>query len=160
VTVGYTLTHARRYDEAIAELKKVIQLDENNAAAHRWLSAAYSGKGSHSEALAAYLTAIRLGDVGPSGQIYLGAAYARVGDHDKARAILKQLETGEVFVSPGELPVLYVALDEYEKAFASFEKAYAAHDLQLQFLKIDPSFDRLRGDARFQGLVHRLGFPE
>lgn len=160
VTVGYTLTHARRYDEAIAELKKVIQLDENNAAAHRWLSAAYSGKGSHSEALAAYLTAIRLGDVGPSGQIYLGAAYARVGDHQKARAVLKQLERGEVFVSPGELPVLYVALGEYEKAFASFEKAYAAHDLQLQFVKIDPSFDLLRGDVRFQDLVHRLGFPQ
>ncbi len=93
-------------------------------------------------------------------QIYLGAAYAKAGEREKAQAILKQLETGKGYVSPGELTVLYTALGEREKAFASLEKAYAAHDSQLMFLKIDPAFDPLRDDPRFQDLLRRVGLPQ
>ena len=39
-----------------------------------------------------------------------------------------------------------VALGDYESAFASLEKAYAEHDLQLQYLNADPSFDPIRND--------------
>jgi len=57
------------------------------------------------------------------------------------------------------LAVLYTALGEREEAFAAFERAYAAHDLQLQFLGADPSFDSLLGDPRFQDLMKRVGLP-
>jgi hypothetical protein len=57
------------------------------------------------------------------------------------------------------LAVLYGALGDKEAAFASLEKAYNEHDLQLQFLKVDPSYDRLRDDPRFQELIRRVGLP-
>ena len=44
-------------------------------------------------------------------------------------------------------------------SFASLEKAYAAHDLQLQYLGLDPSFDPLRADPRFRNLLLRVGLP-
>lgn len=75
----------------------------------------------------------------------------------KAEQILKELQTTQSYVSPGELPILYAALGEREQAFASLEKAYAAHDLQLQYLGVDPSFDSLRADPRFQDLLGRVG---
>ena len=62
-------------------------------------------------------------------------------------------------MSPGELAVLYAALGEREQAFTSLEEAFAARDLQLQFLGIDPAFDSLRGDPRFADLVRRVGLP-
>ena len=97
--------------------------------------------------------------IGPSTQIYLGAAHANAGDRQQAQAILKQLETSENYVSPGELAILYGALGEREQAFKSLEKAFAARDLQLQFLGVDPAFDRLRGDPRFADLMRRVGLP-
>jgi serine/threonine-protein kinase len=157
VAVGFALGRARRYDEAIAEFKKILEVDKNYFGARYWLSYTYLDKGMYREAIDSFQEAIRLGGNNPSNQIYLGASYAKAGEREKAQAILKQLETSKEYVSPGELPVLYVALGEREKAFASFEKAYAARDVQLQFLKVDPSFDPLRDDPRFQDLLRRVG---
>jgi eukaryotic-like serine/threonine-protein kinase len=158
--LGYRLFFARRYDEAIAELKKVLEIDPNLDYVYMTLGYTYAGKGQFKEAIAAYLEAIRLGDTSTSIQIYLGAAYAQNGEREKAQAILKQLQTTKEYVSPGELAILYGALGDKEAAFASLEKAYAEHDLQLQFLKADPAFDPLRDDPRFQDLLRRIGLPQ
>jgi hypothetical protein len=55
------------------------------------------------------------------------------------------------------LAVLYIALGDTESAFSSLEKAYSVHDLQLQYLKVDPDFDPVRADPRFQDLLRRVG---
>jgi len=69
------------------------------------------------------------------------------------------LETSDKYVSPGELAMLYDSLGEREQAFASLEKAYAAHDLQLRNL-LDPAYDGLRGDPRFANLLNRVGLNQ
>lgn len=159
-SVGYRLCFARRYDEAIAELNKVLEMDASYDFTQLVLGYAYSGKGMYKEAIAAYQEAVRLGDDTPSTQIYLGAAYAKAGESGKANEILTALRSGKDYVSPGELAVLYGALGDKETAFASLEKGYAEHDLQLQFLYADPAFDPLRDDPRFQDLLRRVGFPQ
>jgi Flp pilus assembly protein TadD len=121
------------------------------------LGYAYSATGQFKEAIDAYEKAIRLGDESTSIQVYLGAAYAGAGDLEKARAILRQLQTTKEYVSPGELAALYAALGDKEAAFASLNKAYDEHDLQLQFLKVDPSYDPLRDDPRYRELMKKVG---
>ena len=87
-------------------------------------------------------------------------AYAKAGERAKARTILKRLEASKAYVSPGVLAALYVALGEHEQAFAALERAYAAHDTQLQFLRVDSNLDPLRDDPRFQDLLRRIGLPQ
>jgi serine/threonine-protein kinase len=159
-SVGYRLAFARRYDEAITQLKRQIEFDPSQDFTHLVLGYVYSGKGMYKEAVNEFQEAIRLGDKSTSSQIYLGAAYARGGEREKAQAILKQLKTGKEYVSPGELAILYGALGDKEAAFQSFEKAFAEHDLQLQFLKVDPAYDPLRDDSRYQDLIRRVGLPQ
>lgn len=54
---------------------------------------------------------------------------------------------------------MYVGLGDTDGAIAALERAYTAHDLQMQLLKVDPHYDRIRGDARFRALERRLAFP-
>lgn len=155
--IAFCLTAARRYDEAIEFSRKTLEMDQNFAAAHRALAGAYAGKGMYREAIAESQQAIKLGGDTPTDQIYLGALYAKAGERRKAQEMLKRLQTSKEYVSPAELVVLYAALGEREQAFASLEKAYAAHDLQLQYLGADSSFDSLRSDPRFTDLMRRVG---
>ncbi|MDX6709468.1 MAG: eukaryotic-like serine/threonine-protein kinase [Blastocatellia bacterium] len=159
VNVGFALFFARRYDEATDSLAKSLELDHKYALAHVILGHTNTAKGMYPEAIREYREAIMLGDDSPSTQIYLGAAYARAGERENAQAVLRRLETSKEYVAPGELAILYTALGERDQAFAAFERAYTAHDLQLQFLGADPSFDSLSGDPRFQDLMKRVGLP-
>lgn len=158
--LGFRLYFARRYDESIAESKKALELDPDSDFVYNILGYAYSGKGQFKEAIAAYQEAIRRGDESTSIKVYLGAAYAQADEREKALGILKQLQTTKDYVSPGELAALYAALGDKEAAFASLDRAFAEHDLQLQFLKVDPSFDPLRDDPRYQELLRKVGLSE
>ena len=71
--------------------------------------------------------------------------------------MLNKLETGREYVSPVELAVLHVGLDDQDKAMSSLEKAYGTQDSQLQYLRVEPHFDSLRSDPRFAGLLQRVG---
>jgi TolB-like protein/Flp pilus assembly protein TadD len=158
--VGERLRYARQYDQAIEALKKTLAQDKNYPNMHFSLGHVYAAKGQYAEAIAAYQEAIRLGRDTPEAQIYLGAACARGGERERAQAILRRLQISNQYVSPAQLAVLYAALGERELAFASLERAYAAHDLQLQFLGVDPAYDSLRSDPRFPNLLRRIGLPQ
>lgn len=157
VHLANTFGAARRYDEAIEILHKTLEMDQTFPPTHYWLAYYFSNKGMYREAIAESLEAIRLGGDSPTDQIYLGATYAKAGERMKAREILKRLQTSKEYISPMELAVLCVALGEREQAFAALEKAYGAHDLQLQYLVIEEGFDSLRGDSRFVDLLRRVG---
>ena len=159
---GTVLLLARRYEEAIETFKKTLELNPNSEDTHNSLAFGYLASGNYAESIREMLE-INGGEPGATNnisEIYLAVAYAKAGNREKASSILKQLETSKDYVAPGELAVLYVALGDTQSAFASLEKAYVAHDLQLQYLKVEPGFDPIRDDPRFKDLVHRVGLPD
>ena len=158
--IGSVLVNARRYDEAIEQLKKTLELDPNYTPTHYWLGYAYAAKGQYPQAIAEYKEVVRLGEDNTSIQIYLGYSLAMSGKRNEALAILNEVQTTKEYVSPAELAVLYAGLGDKEQAFAAFERAYAAHDFQLQYLKVEASYDSLRSDPRFADLLRRVGLPQ
>ncbi len=157
--VAYTLGLARQNDQAIEAARKILELDPNYPDARNLIGYWYAAKGQFRDAIAAYEQAIKLGDKSPDTKVYLGVAYAKAGEREMARMILKQLESN-ANTSPTTLAALYLALDESERALASLERAYAAHDSQLQFLAVDPNLDSLRSNPRFQELIRKVGLPQ
>jgi hypothetical protein len=49
---------------------------------------------------------------------------------------------------------------ENDRAIAALEAAYRERSTLLDYLKMDPRFDPLRPDARFQNLLTRIHLPQ
>jgi serine/threonine-protein kinase len=159
-TEGIILYFARRYDEAIQVFQNVIKLQPDYAVARAHLGYTYAAKGQYAEATTEYQKLISLEGETPSTLCFLGYAYAKSGKRDEALAILDKLKTTKEHVSPAELAVLYVGMGDKEAALDALERAYREHDLQMQYLKVDPHYDALRSEARFQDLLRRTGLPQ
>jgi Tfp pilus assembly protein PilF len=155
--LGGAFHFAHQYDQAVDALNKTIELDRNFPLAYIYLGYVYAGKGMYREARASYQEGIKRGDYSTSTQAYLGAACAKAGDRDQAKMILNKLLTSKDYVSPVELSVLYDSLGQRDKAIASLEKGFASHDIQFPWVSVDPAFDGLRSDPRFQGLLMKIG---
>ncbi|HRH44991.1 MAG TPA: protein kinase [Pyrinomonadaceae bacterium] len=147
---------ARNYESALEQYKIGLELNPNSGSTYYGLGFVNSAKGQYDEAVSDYQEMIRLAGDHTGVECYLGFALAKIGRMDEAKAIRNKLETGKEYVSPIELAILYVGLGEREKAFAALEQGFNEHDSQLQYLGIEPHFDSLHSDQRFQDLLLRM----
>jgi serine/threonine protein kinase/Tfp pilus assembly protein PilF len=157
--IGFRLYFARQYEQATEQLKKTLEMDKNFGYAHLILGYTYDGMGRYNESITEYETRIRSSGDSTSTECFLGYGMAKAGRRNDAEAILKKLETTKDYVSPAELAILYIGLGEKEQALLALERAFAAHDLQMRFIGVDPHMDSLRSEPRFQELIRKVGLP-
>jgi TolB-like protein/DNA-binding winged helix-turn-helix (wHTH) protein len=157
--VAEILYYARRYDEAIVQCHKTLGLDPNYAMAHTHLGLAYVQKGTSNEAIAEFQKAITLSARSPDLLGHLGHAYAAAGRREEALRVLAELMelSKQGHVPPYRLAEIHAALGNQDQAFAYLEQAYQAHAMHLCNLKVEPTLDPLRADARFTDLLRRVG---
>src|SRR6516225_3659471 len=160
---GEILYESQRYDEAIEQLLQTLELDQNFALAHRLLGEVYKQKGNDVEAVAELERAVALSSPGmiPLALSSLGHAHAVAGRLEAAHAILQQLKglSKNRYVSPIYLALIYSGLGHKDEAFQWLEKAYDERSTWLVFFKVEPCWDNLRSDPRFQDLLRRMKFP-
>jgi len=58
---------------------------------------------------------------------------------------------------PTNVARVLVGLGEKDQALAWLERAVDQRDERIVMLKVDPHFDSLRSDPRFQQLLNRVG---
>jgi serine/threonine protein kinase/Tfp pilus assembly protein PilF len=151
---------ARRYDEAIEKLKKAIELDPNFHVAHFALASVYEQKGMCKEGVTEASKAATL-----SGQPELAEALRRgLAESGCRGAALRHLEalkelSKREYVSPAFLADDYVRLGDKDRAMEWLEKGYLERASGIPYLKVEPLYDPLRSDPRFQDLLRRVGFP-
>jgi TolB-like protein/Tfp pilus assembly protein PilF len=158
--LGSTLMIARRYDDAIDQFKRTLALDDKFAYAHWNLGEALYLKGDTNAAIAEYEKARSLDD-DPEILALLGRAYAETGRRGEALELLARLqEKGKTeYVRNYLYTILYIGLGDRSTAMDYLEKAReGAETPDTMWIKVDPLFDPLRGEPRFQQLVARL-FP-
>jgi tetratricopeptide (TPR) repeat protein len=160
--LGSTLLIARRYDDAIVQLRKTLALDGNFAYAHWNLGEALYLKGDLGAAIAEYEKAAALDD-DPEILALLGRAYAESGQKDKALGILEKLKAAERqrFVRNYLYTIIYTGLGDKATAIDYLEKARDGGETpDTTWLKVDPLFDPLRNEPRFQQLVAKMFPPD
>ena len=158
------LLAAGRYDEALQQVRETLDLDPHFAPAHQTLGWAYLNHGKRQDAIQEFQEAVKLsGRDDTNMMLDLGFAYAVAGNRDEARRILAKLKQlhHSGLVPSGSVGILYGALGNKDEAFRWLDQAYGERDPELTYLKVrNRRFEPLRGDARFQGLIRRVGLPE
>jgi tetratricopeptide (TPR) repeat protein len=156
--LGGTLYCARRYDEAVAQFRKTLELDPTFFYAHENFGIALQLKGDLPGAMAEFEKAHQLSN--DAYDSVLGAAAKTLaGDKGAAQKMLTELDR----ISPHRevlgywRALLYVSLNEKEKAIRSLEQDLAQRDgSNIGWIRVDPMLDPLHGDPRFEALAERI----
>jgi len=154
------LIHAGRTDEALIRLQQTLEMDSNYFLAHLFASSAYIEKGMYSEAINEARRAREIsGARSTHSEAFLGYALAKSGKEAEARSVLEGLlkSSAERYVSPYYIALVYNGLGEHDEALAWLERAYAQRSSGIVFLKVEPKWNNLRSDPRFQDLMKRVG---
>lgn len=88
----------------------------------------------------------------------LAYVYGRSGRKRQALQALEKVKglNQRQPLDPGVLLWANLGTGDREQVFFWMEKAYSQHSNILSMLKVDPAFDSLRGDPRFQSMLHRV----
>ena len=89
-------------------------------------------------------------------------AYAHAGRRTEALRLLDELKgrRQKGYVPTAAFVNAYLGLGDNERAIAWLERAYKEQSSIIQYLKVHPFFDPLRGDPRFADLVRRVGLDQ
>jgi TolB-like protein/Flp pilus assembly protein TadD len=152
---GFIYYFSRQYDQALSLILRVRALDIKPPDWSFLLGDVYAEKGKYNEAITEF---IKSGN-GPDSLGHLGNSYARAGQTAAAQKTIAALQQNVEKNGVGryEIALVYAGLGKKQEAFKWLEEAYAAHDVGLLYLKIDPCLDPLRSDPRFDDLVRRVG---
>lgn len=155
--VAWARYAARRYDEAITECRKTIEMAPNFYRAYVYLGWAYEQTGDFEAAIMELRTAMELHGGGPE-VTGLGHAYARAGRIDDAHRVIAELQrrAARSYISPHAFALIYAGMNEPDNTLAWLERAYEDRTHWLVFLQVEPRFDSLREDARFIDLLRRV----
>jgi serine/threonine-protein kinase len=157
--LGTLFYFARDYDGAIGQLRKTLEMDQTFFLAYLGLGDAYQQEGKYQEAVEAYLKAATLAGESPATVASLQKAYATSGWKGFLEEWLNQMlaRTRHNYVAPYPIAELYMRLNQKDRALAWLEKAFEERSPELLSLKVDPVFDGLRSDSRFQNMLRRIG---
>ena len=156
--MGFTYYVAREYDKAIDQLKKTIDLDPNFAITYQYLGYTYEQKKMYDQALQALRKATTLAPDNLTFYADLARTYAVSGKKQEAERILQYLIgiSNERYVSPFDVASIFTGLGDKREALEWLYRAYEVHADTITYLKMDPRFDSLRSDPRFQELLRRI----
>jgi adenylate cyclase len=156
--LAYFLYHARRYDDAIVQIKKTLELDPASTLARHLLGCCLLWKGDTTGAIAEFQRS-KIMVAGAWYQGLLGYAYAISGDRPKAEQILRELEemAKRQYVSSTAFADIHLGLGEKEKALDWLEKSYQDQESACWYLKVDPIYDSVRNEPRFQPILKKIG---
>jgi tetratricopeptide (TPR) repeat protein len=152
--------NARRYDDAIAQSLKTLELDSSFTRALFWLGLSYEQTARIPEAVRTLERLVTLAPL-PVYQAALGHAYAVAGRRADAERVLEELQARgrSGYVSSFDIATIHAGLGNRAQALDWLERAYEGRATYLPFVNVDPRFDPFREDPRFRELVRRMGLP-
>lgn len=158
--IAWGLYFARRFDEGANAYRKVIADFPTYSFGYYGLSKILRIQGETGAAIRENARAMELMDNSIFSQLAEAECYAADGRRDIAYAKLADLErqARERYVSPYQLALIYCHLKEPDKGIEMLKKAAEIKDPWLNWMGVEPVFDVIRGDARFERVLEKTGY--
>jgi len=152
---------ARDYDRVLEVAQKTLEMDSGFNEAHWFAGWACEKKELYDEAIAAYQRSWLLIEK-PELLAWLGHAYALSGDMVQAQKLLEKLQGDSKwnYVSPYWLAIIYLGMNKADETFDYLQKACDERNAWLVYLKVNPLFDGIRADKRFNLLLEQVGLVD
>ena len=149
---------ARHYDSAFEEFDRSLELDPNSVAAHEYRCYVYLLKSMFEEALTEMQLVLQFFHMSTANvRAFAGAVYAMAGRIEEAKRIIRECEekSAHEYVDPKWLVWAHSRLGNKDRAFGWLEKAFEAHRFTPFEVKLDPRFDGITSDPRFDELMKK-----
>ena len=171
-SVGWALLYTRRYDEAVDQFHKVLEMDPIYRRSMWGLARVYEVRGMYKEAIAECLKIPALPKIDPLAKalfrkrcsLYQKVYLTSGRKHINRKWFESSRQEIRDYVKASDdlyfITALYAASGEDDKALDLLEQLYARRDNDLVQLKVDPRMDNLRSNPRFEALLRRMNFPE
>src|SRR5437588_473839 len=156
-TLGWQFYVAGQNENAVEQLRKVLDIDAKFSPARRTLEEVYAHMCKQKEAVAEREKALSL-----SGGAELAASIEEDFKKSGYKGVLQSWLEGltelskHSYVSSYSIAESYMRMGEKQKAFEWLEKAYEEHDSGLVSLAVEPMFESRRSDSRFKEIVRRM----
>ncbi len=152
---------ARDLPNAILFAREAILLDPEFWIGHFQLAQAYVHLEQHDLALESLHQANRCSAGNSKALSLRGYLLASTGRTREAKEILHTLDAVSQqgvarFVPPYAQALIHMGLGDPSSALEALDRAAAEHDVHLVFLTMDPKWDTLRPEPRFQTLLQRF----
>ncbi len=156
-TLGWQFYLAGQNENAVEQLRKVLEIDPKFSPARRILEEVYARMGRYKEAVAEREKALSLSG-GPELAASIEEDFTKSGYKGVLQSWLEGLTelSKHSYVSSYSIAESYMRMDEKQKAFEWLEKAYEEHDSGLVSLAVEPMFETIRPDPRFKEIVRRM----
>ena len=152
----YALYLGHRFDLALEQASRTLELFPRSASTYYWLGEIYEGLGKEAEAGAAYVK--EFGGASSEELLLRRKSFEDGGlrgfwEHDlKKRA-------GKGLLGPCWETFPRAHLGEEERTLQLLNYGFKHHCDGLQFLATEPIYDKFRQDSRFQSLLRQLNLP-
>jgi serine/threonine-protein kinase len=156
--MGFEQYYSRDYEGATKQLRSIVEINPNFSLAHLWLGRTYQQRKMYAEAISEYEQTGGLREWVPT-LAALGHVYGLQGRTAEARKVLAHLDeiARERYVTSYGVALVYAGMGDKEQAFSKLEQAFDERSHWLVWLNLDPRWDSLRADPRFDELKRRLG---
>jgi len=157
-TAALIYYYERRYDDAIENLRRAIELDAGYWPAREMLGRVYEVKGLQLEAVEEYLKSKFMVEPGSERLKDIKSAYGAggwKGFWEKDLELLKKAAS-TTYVSHSVLADDYLRLNDTSQAFEELNRAIDVRDGFALAARVDPIYDGLRSDPRFESFLKRL----
>jgi tetratricopeptide (TPR) repeat protein len=158
-TTGWLYYYARRYEQAKDHLSRAIEMNPTAEESYRVLGFVLAAQGNLAEAERVLREATGLPGTGTYATAALGYVLARAGRRAEAGKLLADLTelATHGYVSPVAFAIVHIGLGNTDAAIDWTERAYDERRGWMAYLTVNPLFDVLQGNPRFEALIRKMG---